>query len=213
MLFVSSALMESERCNLTTSQNAISEDSSLPLTQIPASGHHSGIPSHSIPEGLDFLPVPRPKRKRSAKKGTLPRFTDFAIEHWRVTRFICKVMQAILPKQLLGTEDNMIVLVKCGFIGRLGSTDQDAKLRTVIEKFVSARRNETFSMNNVMQNFKVSACTWALASGPKTRLTTTASLMQRQLVENLLYWILEHLVVDLLKVSSYLSHHVSHEGR
>lgn len=211
MLFVSSALMDAEDCNLTTSQNAISEDSSLPLTQMPASAHHSGTPSHSIPEGLDFLPVPRPKRKRSAKKGTLPRFTDFAIDHWRVTRFICKVMQAILPKQLLGTEDNMMIFEKCGLIGRLGSTDEDAKLRTVIEKFVSARRNETFSMNIVMRDFKVSACTWAVASGPKTRPTMTASLLQRQLVENLLYWILEHLVVDLLKVSSFLSHHISHK--
>lgn len=65
---------------------------------------------------------------------------------------------------------------------------------------MTARRGETFSLSTVMQGFKTSECAWSRTFRPGTRSTATAAAMQYDLCSDLVFWILDHFVIDLLRV-------------
>lgn len=63
-----------------------------------------------MPSGLNFLPVKHSIKATSSKITRPPRFTDFVIEHWRVSRFIQHCVREVLGPDLLGSDINIAVM-------------------------------------------------------------------------------------------------------
>ena len=51
-----------------------------------------------------------------------------------------------------------------------------------------------------MQGLKTGACVWAIPTKANSRPNVTASTLQKELLENYIFWLFDHFIVDLLKV-------------
>lgn len=187
-------------------QNAISDDSSLPITQTSYKTQESSSCSQTTPSGLNFLPANASGKKATGKSTGPPRFTDFIIEHWRVTRFIQKCLVDMLPSEILGSQHNLGVIT-AGMIetaSDITGPQADSSRPAAVDRFVTARRGETFSLNSIVRGFKMGDCKWSRASGSSIRPTVSAALLQAELVKDLVFWIFDHFIVDLLRVCHFL---------
>lgn len=163
---------------------------------------HSGSSGHSRASRLA-------KEKERERDKERPRFVEFTMTHYQVARFVQVCIAQVLPPELLGSEKNIKCLYACE--GRMRSLQRptppaDAAGNAVIERFVSARRHETFSVHQLMQGISLTDCAWLNSTrrngaiGERTRSTPTESAKKRAMMESFLRWLIEDYVVDLLRV-------------
>ncbi|PKI83445.1 hypothetical protein MVES_002434 [Malassezia vespertilionis] len=111
-----------------------------------------------------------------------PPFYACATSHGRVCWYVRTALHAILPTALLGSERNRSVLV------------------ALATRLVCARRGERLHMHDALQHFRTNDCAWL---GKETRVPPCEQAKRKELVREMVYWIVEQFVLPLLRTTFY----------
>ncbi|CDR98108.1 -Telomerase reverse transcriptase [Babesia bigemina] len=107
------------------------------------------------------------------------------IDHNRVISFVHKVVERVVPRSLLGCEENF------------------ARLKDVCRSIVVLNKGENLDMSQVMQGFKATGCPWY---GDKSvRLSRSKVRTILEYICRLVFLILEHMVIPLLRRHFYVT--------
>jgi telomerase reverse transcriptase len=77
----------------------------------------------------------------------------------------------------------------------------NALLAVVIDHFVRARRFETFSVHQILQDFRINDVAWLKAGDPCQRVPPSEDIKRRELIQEVIYWLFDSILVPLLRVS------------
>lgn len=72
----------------------------------------------------------------------------------------------------------------------------------VLSKYMRARRYETFTLHSLLQNLKINNCSWVIGRrGKPVQASPQEAAHRKQLLGELLYWVVDSWLVSLLKVN------------
>lgn len=122
------------------------------------------------------------------KKSQKPRYARYKSPHGCVVRFVRLVLRSIIPIELFGSYHNRKVVLE------------------LMDGFVRSRRFESMNLHQVSQNFRILDCEWLLPrnQAAQNQRPTKEEMMKRQnLLNELLFWLFDGLLVPLLKTNFY----------
>ncbi|KAK0552089.1 hypothetical protein OC846_003054 [Tilletia horrida] len=192
--------------------------SSLPITQLPRSQFLppvSQVPTQALPESdkttqgskgeemapsqdVEVLKIKKatPTSTKSGKEK--PRFYKYAISSTQVSHFVYVVLKTALPHGLLGSRHNLNVLVHKA------------------TKFVCARRYESLTLHEVLQGIRISEVDWIIpvnVRAQQQRPTAAESQLRHDLVAEMVYWIMDSLLMPLLRTTFYITESAAYRNR
>lgn len=153
------------------------DDAPLPARAdppVPASTQAPAAHDSAQTRGLQQL-------ARARSRGE-PQFYRYATPHSRVCFYVRTVVRRVVPLALVGSHANRRTL--CAAAARL----------------VCARRHERVTLHDALASFRVSHCAWLGAGRARS---AAAHARATALVHALVYWLLEHLVVPLVRTTFY----------
>ncbi|OJT07372.1 Telomerase reverse transcriptase [Trametes pubescens] len=110
-----------------------------------------------------------------------PKFAEFVCSEGEVYRYANLVTKAVVPQAMWGNVKHMI----------------------------TARRYETLSLHQVLQDFQTSDCEWLMPAGggarAQTRVSVSDALKRRELLEEFLFWYFDSFLIPLLKTTFYVT--------
>ncbi|TCD64911.1 hypothetical protein EIP91_003447 [Steccherinum ochraceum] len=116
-----------------------------------------------------------------------PRFAEFACSHAEVYYYAVCVTKAVVPLSLWGSEKNFKVICRH------------------VKSFISARRYETLTLHEIMQDFSISDCDWLMPAKPQARVNATDTLKRLELAQEFLFWYFDSFIVPLLRTTFYVT--------
>ncbi|KAF9896557.1 hypothetical protein BX616_007229, partial [Lobosporangium transversale] len=111
----------------------------------------------------------------------------------KVTSFVHSIVKKVIPLSMFGSEENRIVVLRA------------------MTRFIRLRRFETFSLQYVLQGFKMSHCGWLEDTrlrkpGERVKhIPPSASDKQHEILQEFMYWLFNGFLIPLLQASFYVT--------
>ncbi|GAA95170.1 hypothetical protein E5Q_01825 [Mixia osmundae IAM 14324] len=147
----------------------------------------------SVTTQLDDHPFATARMTSDASKSVLlkapnARHTDNAIPTWQVKRFISRALAELLPVELLGGNSNV------------------RRLQCRISALVYARLNQRFNLAFFLEGLRTTDLDWGFpqdTAARQQRGTASDSIKRQELLAELVLWICDSIVIDLLRTNFY----------
>lgn len=115
----------------------------------------------------------------------------FAANYHQVFSFLKSVLKKLIPKEFWGSAENEKAFMKA------------------LECMISLRRFDTWTLHVFLRGFKISACKWLVPQkyfivAPK-HVPPTDMMKRKQILEDFIYWVVEDVVLGLLKTCFYIT--------
>lgn len=190
------------RRNPAPPQHTLINDSMLPETQGGLESSLEPPPTMENPffdyknEG-DYLlhlliePAPNPVADL-----TLPELLPLFCKHHQISRFVFRIIRALIPTVGFGTEENWKLL------------------ELKIAKFVSLNRFDTISTCALLEGFQITQIPW-LASNPQSKGPYNAEelSLRTKIFHAFLLWIFESVIMPLLGTTFYITETMMHRNQ
>ncbi|KAL7010080.1 Telomerase reverse transcriptase [Cystobasidiomycetes sp. EMM_F5] len=162
------------------------EDAEDPLTQCSnTSNAWSALASQlSKASGTTNLRSSAGSKRKLTDK---PRFSEFTLSQHQVVQFCKACIIGIFPAALWGSEKN----VRCVVNG--------------ITRYVTARRRETLSVNQLLHGFSLTDVTWLQSPNNNSRPNQTDMRKRRELMATFLRWLFDEYLCILLRNNFYVT--------
>nr|XP_031859765.1 uncharacterized protein CI109_004837 [Kwoniella shandongensis]KAA5526837.1 hypothetical protein CI109_004837 [Kwoniella shandongensis] len=108
------------------------------------------------------------------------------VSHRQVSRFVKLVFAEVLSPVVMGSQENMNTLY------------------AHVRRFIRAKQYEPISLHSIMQGINITDFEWLIID-KEQRMTQSEMTKRRQLVEDLIKWLFDDLLVPLLKNTFYIT--------
>jgi telomerase reverse transcriptase len=124
----------------------------------------------------------------------------------QVIAFVRAVIKNLIPRDLLGSEHNMAVVLA----GRLGIF-----LTVGAEKIVDMRRYENISLHAVMNGIKLTDISWLAPpnSSSTTKLSLTDTKKRTELLAEFIYWLFDAVIIHVIRTNFYVTETAVHKNQ
>ena len=149
--------------------------------------------------------------KTQAQAKLKPKFAEFTCNIAEVYLFVCVITKEVIPHAFWGSHNNRKTAFSRAWSEFLFLQNNLCALLSLASSYVkqllSGRRHESITLHSVMQGISTSECDWLLPSTkPSQRRNQSEAemLMQRQLLQEFIFWYFDQFLLPLLKVCSFI---------
>lgn len=181
-------------------QTVLAEDAEDPLTQCSnTSNAWSALASQlSKASGTTNLRSSAGSKRKLTDK---PRFSEFTLSQHQVVQFCKACIIGIFPAALWGSEKNVRCVVNGAFQFPCPYPVADCVTAYPgITRYVTARRRETLSVNQLLHGFSLTDVTWLQSPNNNSRPNQTDMRKRRELMATFLRWLFDEYLCILLRV-------------
>lgn len=128
-------------------------------------------------------------------------FVDLAISSANVSAFCRAVLARILPSAALGD-------------GVDGTSNWTCLFRNV-DRFVKARRFESFTLEAILKDMKITAISWLRPPhiDPQQKVSMSDFLKRQELLAELVYYIFDSILIPLIRTNFHVTESSMHRNR